>query len=252
MKMDPEKLFYGYADTFDRNNSKIALKILHTMEVAKVSDELCDMLSLDGHTKFLAHITAVFHDIGRLPQITIYDTFNDQISVDHGALSCQIVTENGMLSKLPENEQKMVITAIYNHNKFRIEEGLDDTTLLLCKLIRDADKCDIHRVFATEDPVDTMGESAEQVSREKISDDVFEQFMARKCIPKSIRKTGLDFWVGFLAFFYDLYFDESVKIMARNDWCRKMIRRTDFALEETRQRLDLMFSDLQNYIDTVI
>ena len=100
--------------------------------------------------------------------------------------------------------------------------------------------------------MDTMGESAEQVRHEKISDDVYEQFMARNCIPKSIRKTGLDFWVGFLAFYYDLYFNESVKIMAEKDWCRGVFRSTDFVLPDTRKRINAMMADLQNYIDTVI
>ena len=249
--MNAEKLFYDYADGFDRDNSKIALKILHTMKVAEVSDDLCCRLGLDDHITKLAHICAVFHDIGRLEQITKYDTFDDRISIDHGELSCRILQEQHMLDELPENEQKMVLTAIYNHNKFRIEEGLDDITLLLCKLIRDSDKCDIHRVFATEDPVDTMGESAEQVRREKISDDVYEQFMARRCIPKSIRKAGIDYWVGFLAFYYDLYFPESVKIMAENDYCRSVFRNTEFVLPETKLRIETMLADLQNYIDTL-
>ncbi|WP_216649420.1 hypothetical protein, partial [Shigella sonnei] len=40
--------------------------------------------------------------------------------------------------------------AIKNHNKFRIQEGLNEQELLHCKIVRDADKTDIFVSFLEE------------------------------------------------------------------------------------------------------
>ena len=38
--MNAEAIFLKYTDRYDRSNGKIELKILHTLEVAKVMDRL--------------------------------------------------------------------------------------------------------------------------------------------------------------------------------------------------------------------
>lgn len=246
--MNSEDLFLKYTSQFDNNIGRIRLKILHTMKVAEVSDRLCSMLDLPDHLKELARIVAVFHDIGRFEQVTKYNTFNDQISEDHAKIACRVLEENGLLEDLNERERYQVLTAIRNHNQYVIEDGLDEDTLLLCKLIRDADKIDILRVFATEDPVDTMGESAEQVAKEKISDDVFELIMDHRQIPKSVRKTGLDFWIGFLGFVFGLYFPESLSIIREAGHYRLRFDQTDFTEEETKERLKQILSMVERYL----
>ena len=235
--MNAEEVFLDYTEAFDNTLGKIRLKIYHTMKVAEVMDELTKRLELSDHVRELAHYTAVFHDIGRFEQVRKYDTFNDKISEDHAAIGCRVLTENNILKELSEEDQEKVLTAIKNHNQYVIEEGLDEETLTLCKLIRDADKIDILRVFATEDPVDTMGESLEQVEAEVISDDVYERIMNHQQIPKSIRKTGLDFWIGFLGFIFDLNYPESRAIIREQDHYRRRFLQAQFKNEETRERV---------------
>ena len=40
----------------------------------------------------LAHLCAVYHDIGRFEQLRRYDTFLDHLSVDHAQLGCEAVS----------------------------------------------------------------------------------------------------------------------------------------------------------------
>lgn len=246
--MDAEKIFLDYAGRYDRSNGKIELKIVHTLAVADVMDRLTEALQLSGRQRRLAHICAVFHDIGRFEQVRRYDTFLDHLSVDHAELGCEVLEQEKLLRELPEMEQRMVLTAIRNHNRFQIEEGLEGETLLLCKLIRDADKCDIFRVFACEDMVDTMGETEEQVAQETVTDEVYDSIFQHRCVKKEVRRTGLDKWVSFLAFFFDLYFKESIKLLAENRYYRKPFDRVVFTDPETERRIKEILQEIEDYI----
>ncbi len=246
--MEAEKIFLDYAGRYDRSNGKIQLKIVHTLAVADAMDRLTEALPLTERQCHLAHICAIFHDIGRFEQVRRYDTFLDHLSVDHAQLGCQVLEQEGILEELTGGERRMVLTAIRNHNRFQIEEGLDEETLLLCKLIRDADKCDIFRVFACEDMVDTMGETEEQVARETVTDAVYDSIFAHRCVKKEVRKTGLDKWVSFLAFFFDLYFKESIRLLAENKYYRKPFDRVVFSDPETEKRVRRILEEIEAFI----
>ena len=138
--MNAEQIFLDYTSRSDDSNGKIKLKIIHSLAVADGIDKLTAALHLSEHQRYLAHICAVFHDIGRFEQVKRYNTFVDSKSVDHAALGCEVLEEEGFLNDLEAEDRNSIITAIRNHNQFVIEEGLDEETLLLCKLIRDADK----------------------------------------------------------------------------------------------------------------
>ena len=240
--------FLEYAGHYDRTNGMIELKVVHTLRVAEVMDRITAGLDLPDETRYLAALCAVFHDIGRFEQVTRYGTYNDRRSVNHAVLSCEVLRENGFLEHLPGKQQEMVLTAIENHNKLTIDEGLDEDTMLLAKLIRDADKVDIFRVFAEEEMVDTMGEMIEMVEQETVTDEVFEHFMAHECVPKDIRRTGLDIWVGFLAFFYDMNFPQSMKIALEEGYYRRQFDHAEFTLPETRERVNAILCELESYL----
>lgn len=247
--MDAVKIFMQHAHRYDcAHDSKMKLKVIHTLAVADVMKRLTDDLKLPEHTAYLAYLCAVFHDIGRFEQLKRYNTFLDHKSVDHAVLGCEVLTRENILGELPEREQAMVLTAIRNHNRFQIEGGLDEETLLLCKLIRDADKCDIFRVFASEDMRDTMGETEKQVSQETVSDEMLKSILEHRCVKKEERKTGLDIWVSFLAFFFDLYFTESIAIAKEQGYYRKPFDRVTFTKPETERRIRQILSEIESYI----
>lgn len=250
--MDAKKIFLNYAESYDRSNGKIELKIVHTLAVAEVMDRLTETLHLTERQRYLAHICAVFHDIGRFEQIKRYDTFLDHLSVDHAELSCEVLEQEGFLRELEEKEQKQILTAIRNHNRFQIEDGLDEETLLFCKLIRDADKCDIFRVFACEDMVDTMGETEAQVAQETVTDVVFQSIMEHRCVKKEERQTGLDKWVSFLGFFFDFYFKESLEFLMENRYYRQPFDRVVFTDPETAEKVKRILEEVEEYIKAQI
>lgn len=251
--MDAEKVFMQYANRYDcAHNSKMKLKVIHTLAVAEVMKQITDALELSEHMAYLAQICAMFHDIGRFEQLRRYDTFLDHKSVNHAELGCQVLVQEKMLEELTVREQEMVLTAIRNHNRLQIEEGLDRETLLLCKLIRDADKCDIFRVFAVEDMKDTMGETEAEVAQEEVSDIMLASIREHRCVKKEDRKTGLDIWISFLAFFFDLYFPVSIEIAKRQGCYRQPFDRNRFTKPETAARVEEILAEVERFIEEAI
>lgn len=247
--MNAMEAFLAYAGRYDGNDAKIHLKIVHTQAVDAVMERLAEALGLDTRMRRLAHLCAVYHDIGRFEQLRRYDTFLDHLSVDHAQLGCEVLDSGGFLDGLLKKDRTMVLKAIANHNRLAVEDGLDEETLLLSRMLRDADKCDIFRVFAEEDPKATTGVSAKEAEKEKISDAVYESLMAHRCVKKEERVGGLDIWVSFLGFLYDLNFPESLRIVRENSYYKKPFETLKIREEETRGRAERIFAEAEAYMD---
>lgn len=121
------------------------LKELHTRKVC----EAARIITAGGgeRRQLLAGTAALCHDLGRFPQFRDYGTFMDSKSVNHARLSAEIVADSGILDFLSHSERDSVITAVRLHNVFAIPSGLSPETEDLLKVVRDADKVDIWRVF---------------------------------------------------------------------------------------------------------
>ena len=246
--MDAMQKFLEYASAYDDgSDTRIKLKIIHTQRVTEVMEQLTTALALSEQDRKLAYLCAVYHDIGRFEQLKRYHTFLDYKSIDHAQLGCEILREGDFLDGLSDVEKERILTAIGNHNRLAIEDGLDEKTLLFAKLIRDADKCDIFRVFAQEDPVDTTGFSTEQVGQETISSAVYESILGHYCIKKQERKTGLDVWVSFLGFFFDLNFAESLRIALKQGYYKKRFSGIRFADPVTKERVGRCIAETEQY-----
>lgn len=252
-----KNMFDQYANHYDRSDGRVELKIVHTNAVVAIMKKLCEMRGLSGHMTGLALICAQFHDIGRFEQLKKYDTFLDHLSVNHAVLSCQILREQGMLDGLSAADREKVLTAIENHNKLEIDPeivsaagSLPDAQecLELCKLIRDADKCDIFRVFATDNMVDVIGVSDEEVTRETVSPSVLQAIREHRCIDKQIRKTYLDFWISFLGYFFDLNYKESMAIAREQGYYRVPFDRVTFQNPQAREQVQEALTIVEDYI----
>ena len=121
------------------------LKELHTRNVC----EAARLIAQGGGARrlMLAEVAALCHDLGRFPQYRDFRTFKDSESLNHAHLSAQILKQGALLDFLPKHERTSVITAVRLHNAFEVPSGLAHETEDLLRLVRDADKIDIWRVF---------------------------------------------------------------------------------------------------------
>jgi hypothetical protein len=242
------KSFYS-PDIKDQKN--IYLKEQHSFNVCKNIVEIAKGLSLSNNQTILAETIALFHDIGRFPQYAKYKTFRDSISVNHGLLGAQTLQEEKVLQNLPEKEQELIIQAVKFHNAFSIPRKQKHDTLLFIKLIRDADKLDIWRVFIDyyESP---EVERASAVNLElpdmpEYSEDVLSYLYKKQIVPLSKIKTLNDFKLLQLSWIYDLNFKPSLNLLSERDYIDRItaklpqtedIRKAFLSLKEfVRQKL---------------
>ena len=79
--MDKEIIFFeNFVNQFDKNNKKIKHKYDHTYRVVEYAKKIAKSINLNEKEYNRAIICALFHDLGRFPQIKEYNTFTDLLS----------------------------------------------------------------------------------------------------------------------------------------------------------------------------
>ncbi|MDE5757020.1 MAG: hypothetical protein K2H85_00255, partial [Allobaculum sp.] len=105
----------------------------------------------------------------------------------------------------------------------------------LDQIVRDADKLDIFFVAATEDPAITSGQTLEKTRQAIVSSKVVEAIQKGQCVRREDRQSGLDIWISFLGFVFDLNYPISFQ-MALNEgyWKKPLTSLLDQGLIENR------------------
>ena len=128
-------------------NHPIRLKEEHTIRVCHNIAMLGKELGLTDQDMVLAETMALFHDIGRFKQYTIYHTFNDFVSENHARLGLRQMAIQGVLSDCTTAQKRLITRAIAYHNAAILPANEDEKTSFFMRLLRDADKLDIWKLF---------------------------------------------------------------------------------------------------------
>ncbi len=216
-----KKVFDEYVSNYDPTVGRIKLKIEHIKRVAENIKNIALEQGLDSEQIKLAEIIGLLHDIGRFEQVRLYDTFSDKISVNHGEYGVKVLFKDGLINKfkLSEKDKEIVKLAILNHNRDKIQEGLDDEQLLYAKMIRDADKLDIYYTMCKYDFKDTFWYP--DFDCEEISDLIMNEFKNDKKVNYTDIKNNADVIVIFYAYVYDLYFETTKNILKEKNYLEK-------------------------------
>ena len=135
--------FLKYTENYDLTNENIRRKQGHSIRVMNISKQIAVELNLSDDQIQIAALIGLLHDIARFEQYTQYQTYNDNRSFDHGDYGVEILNKDMRKYIKTDKYDKLIKIAIKNHNKFEIEEGLNEEESLFAKIIRDADKIDI-------------------------------------------------------------------------------------------------------------
>ena len=247
-----KKSFQEYLKNYDTNDGSIALKIKHTYEVVKKSEYIANGLRLDKENIELAKIIALLHDIGRFEQIKEFGEFNDK-KIEHAEFGVKALFDNGLIRNFIDEDKydSIIYKAIYNHNKYKIEENLNEKELLQCKIIRDADKLDNFRVKEKDKLEDMFPKiyNEKTINYETISEKVYEDFMQHKCIKLEDRKTIIDYWVCVIAFIFDLNFNISLQYVKENNYIDILVNRIEYKNDTTKQKMEDIRKCAKEYID---
>lgn len=251
MKIDLENAkeeFIKYTQCYDLNDENIDLKQKHSLRVMKNSKQIAKDMRLSEEEINLATLIGLLHDIARFEQYTQYKTFRDIDSIDHGDYGAEILKKD--IRKYIETPQydEIIIKAVKNHNKYKIEEGLSLKEELFAKIIRDADKIDI--MFET---VDMFWKGKEDIiENSTITENVIQQFNEGSLIK---RKKGeklensINKIISTIAFIFDINFKASFRIIKEENYINRILKRFDIKDEYTKKEVEKIRIKANDYIE---
>jgi len=247
--IEAKKAFKEYVKKYNPEDEKIKIKIVHIEKVAENSKRIAQNLGLSQEDVELAELIGLLHDIGRFEQVRLYHTFVDKDSINHGEYGAKILFEDGLIRNFIKDNKfdKIIKLAIINHNRADIEEDLTERERLHAKIIRDADKTDIFRILISGDKK-AIWEKAD-LSDDKISDEIYREFVEDKRINYKERKTSADILVSHFNYVYDLNFPETRKIIRDNKYIDKLYQRFKFNDAETMKRFNEIYRLSKEYIE---
>ena len=242
--------FEKFLDEYDRADEKIKLKIVHTRGVVKSASQIAQGMKLSKEDQDLAELIALLHDIGRFEQLKQYDSFSPD-TMDHASYGVELLFgERKMIRRFVKEEtwDEIIKTAIAKHSDYKLEGITDERTLLHAKLIRDADKLDNCRVKLEESIEVLLGVSKEEVGRQEITKTVWESCKKKESIVSAERVTEMDFWVSYLAYFFDINFASTYQIIQKENYVERLIHRIPYTNEDTIKKMNQLCIELKEYI----
>ena len=220
-----KKEFLNYVSSFDASNEKITRKITHSIRVGELGSVFGKLLKLNKEETQLLKVIGLLHDIGRFKQVSQYDTFYDNLSIDHGDLGVEILFEQNLIRKFIKTDKydDIIYHAIKNHNKFNIEGDLDSNTLKYVKLIRDMDKIDIFRLLDNDKLEKT------------IKKELLQKFYSKELIDWKLVTNKDEETLGHLSFVFDLDFKESIELLNKKKIFTNYLKSIDVSAENKEE-----------------
>lgn len=202
------KEFIRYSKNFDLKNKNIMKRFHHSFRVMEFATEIAKSLNLSEEDIKLATTIGLLHDIGRFEQWTEYETYCDSKSIDHADLGYKILITDDFINHFVEDEEekKILLIAIKNHNKYKIEDGLSERALLMAKIIRDADKLDIMK---------EQGMITKNI--DFINPKLLETFEKKELCYNELINDEVENILRMLSFVYDLNFKYSYEYLINNN-----------------------------------
>ncbi|MBO5478430.1 MAG: HD domain-containing protein [Clostridia bacterium] len=243
--------FSEYVKPYDISNPKIELKVKHTFRTVEVAKKIAEDLNLNEEQILLAQIIGLLHDIGRFEQLRIYDTFRDKDSIDHANFAVKILFEDGLIRNFIQDTKydDIIYKAIKNHNKFKIEEGLNEEELLQARIIRDADKTDIFAVFVEDiEQNKNVLYDYEEISKQELTPKIMEDFKAYRQSNRDNYIRPIDNYINIIAFIFDYNFLTGLKIIKQNKYIERTMQPICIC-DETKEQMQKIIKIANTYIE---
>ncbi len=207
----------SYLDTDAEGEKNISLKVEHTRKVCEVMDLLTAGEGLSPAECLLAGAVALLHDVGRFPQYRRWRTFRDSISDNHARLAVDVIREQKLLDDVPPQECLLIEEAVRFHNLLSVPVQLKSSTDLFLRLIRDADKLDIWRVFTEifSTPAHERASAAllDLPDRAGVTEACAAALASRRIVRLDTVACVNDFRLLMMSWTYDLNFGTSFKLL---------------------------------------
>jgi hypothetical protein len=148
--------------------------------------------------------------------------------VNHGRLGAETLAKGKVLEDLPEREREMILTAVRFHNAFSLPVIDNSEALSLVKLVRDADKLDIWRIFLEFYENDrgnwTSVAGLGLPDIPEYSDEIVAAISGKRTASLSSMKSLNDFILLQLSWIFDLNFKAPLRILTDRGLIRRFVR----------------------------
>ncbi len=169
---DYNKIFWGFVNNFDTENSNILRKIIHSFDVATNCFKIACKLGLCEKDRHFAYLVGLLHDVGRFEQWEEFQTYDDNKSVDHGDKSFEILSEwDYKKLYLSKKRFEVLKTCAKFHNKPYTANDKD--CLLFVELIKNADT--FSNIITT-----ANGAQPILVNKDGVTEQIYQDFLDLK------------------------------------------------------------------------
>ena len=195
--MTNEEIFMKYVHNFDISCKSINRKINHSIRVSKICKKVAKSLNLDVELIELANFIGLVHN-------KYYD---------------------------------IILNAIKCHNEYILDCKLDEKSLIMTKILRDADKIDILYMVAN-------GEIKIEKPSLNITQEVIFEFFQKKCINNKYLNTESDKILFRFALVFDLNYSFSLNYVLNNDYLNQMYKKL-----ENNNLIEPYYEFVQKYLE---
>lgn len=221
---DYVKIFHSADSEIQQN---INIKKEHTIRVCSEIIGIAKSLGLSREELRLAEAIALLHDVGRFEQYARYGTFSDLNSENHAVLGIKILRENNILKGIDKSTRKLILCAIFHHNRIELPKRTARACLFFTQLLRDADKLDIWRVltdyYCNKNKHRNEGIELGLPDTPEISEKVCQELIAGRPIKEEYLKSLNDFKLLLIGWVYDVNFPRTFQLIRERGYL-EMIR----------------------------
>lgn len=230
--------FKNYIKTFDLNDENIERKYFHSLRVMDLAENIAISENLNENDIEICLVAGLLHDYARFTQWTIYHTYSDLKSVDHGDLGVEMLFNRNEVLKIYTNVKNYdeIYDAIKYHNKYSVSDILSEHNKKITFIIRDADKLDIFDLLV-------QGAINLKESHEEISKEIEKQFYENKSINYKIVNNENDDIMLKLAMLFDLKYKYSIKYVLENNILDKL-----YSKIKNKKRFKKYFEYMNDYL----
>ncbi len=202
-----------FEDISGPNNLLVLRKKRHTMRVLAHVREIIKESGAGQELASAIEIATILHDIGRFPQITRKNTFDDNAGFNHAEEGAAILAQIDILDPVASGMKEVILNTVRYHNRATLPDGLGQEDRLALEVLRDADKLDsIRNNLKYLDPDAPHGKvlkSGLTWHNQKYSQEVYELARKRQLIPFKTITWSNDFILFLCCWIYDLHFPYS-------------------------------------------
>lgn len=242
-----KKELINHVNELQIDNPRVQMKVGHIIRVAENCKKLATNLKLTEEQIQLAELIGLLHDIGRFEQYKILDKDKKE-KFDHGEAGVELLKKDNYIRKYIEKNtyDDIIYTAVYEHNKYQLSEGLSQEKELFCKIIRDADKLDLiyeGALIYWEEP-----KRMKQVEEGRLSKKMLEDVYQKRLADGRNKISETDQILRFASYVFDVNFSYSFEVLKENDYVSKMIDKFHYQILETKDQMMKVKKIVNEYI----